>query len=126
MTLQYNDAFVALAAIDLEELVRFYQQLLERKPDPYIPHVYAEFQLTGLRLGIFCPQKKHHNEFFKDIKSAMSLCLEVADLEKAIAHLTEIGYPPSGEIAIASHGREIYAYDPAKNRLILHQSSVKK
>lgn len=124
MSLQYNDAFVALAARDLEELVNFYQQLLEQKPNAYIPHVYAEFQLTGLRLGIFCPQKSHQNEFFDTPKSAISLCLEVTDLEKAIAHLTKIGYPPSGEIAIASHGREIYAYDPAKNRLILHQSHL--
>jgi predicted enzyme related to lactoylglutathione lyase len=124
MTLQYSDAFVALAACDLEELVSFYQQLLEQQPNAYIPNVYAEFQLTGLRLGIFCPQKSHQNEFFEGLKSAMSLCLEVTNLEKAIAHLTEIGYPPLGKIAIASHGREIYAYDPAKNRLILHQSHL--
>jgi predicted enzyme related to lactoylglutathione lyase len=124
MSLQYSDAFVALATCDLEEVVSFYQQLLEQQPNAYIPNVYAEFQLTSLRLGIFCPQKSHQNEFFEGLKSPMSLCLEVADIEKAIAHLTEIGYPPSGEIAIASHGREIYAYDPARNRLILHQSHV--
>jgi hypothetical protein len=40
----------------------------------------------------------------------------------AIATLTHLGYPPPGEIIEASHGREIYAYDPAKNRLILHQA----
>jgi hypothetical protein len=32
-----------------------------------------------------------------------------------------LGYPPPGEIITASHGREIYTYDPAGNRLILHQ-----
>jgi hypothetical protein len=52
----------------------------------------------------------------------MSLCLEVSDLEDAIAHITALGFPPPGEILTASHGREIYAYDPDGNRLILHQS----
>ncbi|MBD0267928.1 MAG: VOC family protein, partial [Cyanobacteria bacterium Co-bin8] len=47
---------------------------------------------------------------------------EVVDLEGAIAHLTTLGYPPPGPVMIASHGREIYAYDPDGNRLILHQS----
>nr|WP_289501139.1 hypothetical protein [Gloeocapsopsis sp. IPPAS B-1203] len=53
----------------------------------------------------------------------MSLCLEVSDLENAVAHLTSLGYPPLGETLTASHGKEIYAYDPQGNRLILHQSS---
>ncbi|EKQ68223.1 Glyoxalase/Bleomycin resistance protein/Dioxygenase superfamily [Leptolyngbyaceae cyanobacterium JSC-12] len=52
----------------------------------------------------------------------MSLCLEVENLEGAIAHLTQLGYPPPGEILTASHGREIYAYDPDGNWLILHQN----
>jgi predicted enzyme related to lactoylglutathione lyase len=73
-------------------------------------------------LGIFKPKENHRVEFENSAQSGMSLCLEVDDLEKAIAHLTSIGYPPPGEITTASHGREIYAYDPANNRLILHQS----
>ncbi len=52
----------------------------------------------------------------------MSLCLKVPDLEVAIAHLTRLGYPPPGEILTASHGREIYAYDPDGNWLVLHQA----
>jgi hypothetical protein len=32
-------------------------------------------------------------------------------------------YAPPGEITTASHGREIYAYDPNSNRLILHESN---
>jgi predicted enzyme related to lactoylglutathione lyase len=123
MPFKYTEAFVAIAAMDFEMLVQFYCRLLERDPKPYIPNVYAEFQLTGLRLGIFCPKESHQQEFVNSAKSGMSLCLEVEDLESAIAHLTEIGYPPPGAITIASHGREIYAYDPAGNRLILHQSS---
>jgi hypothetical protein len=52
----------------------------------------------------------------------MSLCLEVASLEDSIDKLTQLGYPPLAQITTASHGREIYAYDPDGNRLILHQS----
>jgi predicted enzyme related to lactoylglutathione lyase len=122
MTFQCTDALVTLAAADSETLVRFYAQLLEREPNPYIPNVYAEFQLPGLRLGIFKPKENHRGEFANPAGSGMSLCLEVDELEEAIAHLTRLGYPPSGEIITASHGREIYACDPDRNRLILHQS----
>jgi catechol 2,3-dioxygenase-like lactoylglutathione lyase family enzyme len=138
---QCTDAFVTLAAVDLEKLVQFYTELLDQKPQPYILSNYAEFRLPGLRLGIFKPRDTHQPEFEtpsypskedlstdlergKGNKGGMSLCLEVSDLEDAIAHLAFLGYPPSGEIIAASHGREIYAYDPAGNRLILHQSWV--
>src|SRR5919199_1626300 len=100
MTFQYTDAFVTLAAAEAETLVRFYSQLLAQEPKP-----------------------NHLQEFENSSQSSMSLCLEVDDLEDAIAHLTSIGYPPPGEITTASHGREIYAYDPVGNRLILHQSN---
>lgn len=122
MAFRYTDAFVTLAAADLETLVEFYSKLLDRQPKPYIPHVYAEFQLSGLRLGIFTPKSNHLQEFENSVRSAMSLCMEVDNLEDAIAHLTSMGYPPPGEITTASHGREIYAYDPAGNRFIVHQS----
>jgi predicted enzyme related to lactoylglutathione lyase len=122
MPFRYTDAFVTLAAADAETLVRFYSKLLDRQPNPYIPNVYAEFQLSGLRLGIFNPKQNNLQEFENSAQSGMSLCLEVENLEDAIAHLTSMGYAPPGEITTASHGREIYAYDPAGNRLILHQS----
>lgn len=122
MSFLYTDAFVALAAVDVETLVQFYRQLLDREPKPYIPNVYAEFQLGELRLGIFQPKPNHLQEFENSVHSGMSLCLEVDNLEDAIAHLTSMGYPPPGEIITASHGLEIYAYDSAGNRLILHQS----
>ncbi|MEL6928818.1 MAG: VOC family protein, partial [Cyanobacteria bacterium J06600_6] len=44
-------------------------------------------------------------------------------LEQAIACISKLGCPPPGEIITASHGREIYGYDPAQNRLILHESN---
>lgn len=122
MTFKYTDAFVTLAALDSEGLIEFYRQLLGKPPDLYLPGSYAEFQLTGLRLGIFQPKSGHQLEFDNAAGSPLSICLEVEDLSGAIAHLHEIGYPPPGEIMTASHGKEIYAYDPLGNRLILHQS----
>lgn len=122
MPLDCAAAFLALAATDFQLLVEFYQRLLGREPISYIADAYAEFQLPGLRLGIFCPKASYQREFANSRGSGMSLCLEVANLEAAIAHLTEIGYPPPGEIRTASHGRETYAYDAEGNRIILHQS----
>jgi hypothetical protein len=49
----------------------------------------------------------------------------VESLEKALDHLSEIGYGARGEISQASHGPEIYIYDPDGNRLIFHQSTAK-
>jgi hypothetical protein len=123
MIFQCTTALVTLATVDIELLVVFYTNLLSQNPNPYIPNIYAEFQLPGLRLGIFRPKETHSSEF-ELAKNAMSLCLEVTDLEGAISHLTALGYPPRGEIFLASHGREIYAYDPLGNRLILHQAFV--
>jgi len=120
MSFNFSQAFVTLAAEDMEKILAFYVQLLGRQPDAIVRQVYAEFQLPGLRLGIFKP--KNAGEFESKSSGSMSLCLEVDDLERAIAHLRTLGYPPPGEIYTASHGREIYAYDPQGNRLILHQS----
>lgn len=118
---QYKGALVTLAAVDIEDLVLFYTVFLDREPVIRIQNVYAEFQLPGLRLGIFRPKEINSPEFENKDKSGMSLCLAVSNLEAAIAHLATLGYPPLGKILTASHGREIYAYDPAGNRLILHQ-----
>lgn len=122
MVFQYTSAIVTIATFNLDIVVNFYSNLLGQTPINFIPNVYAEFQLIGLRLGIFQPQITQASEFQHSLTSTMSLCLEVNNLEVAIAHMKTLGYPPPGEIAIASHGREIYAYDPDGNRLILHQS----
>lgn len=120
MGLTISTLFVTLA--DLQGgLVEFYRQLFQREPVVWLPH-YAEFELPGLRLGIFQPRADHRDEFLGQAGS-MSLCLEVKQLEAAVERITELGYPPSGNIIIAAHGREIYAYDPAGNRLILHEAS---
>ncbi|MBE9017037.1 glyoxalase [Chroococcidiopsis sp. CCALA 051] len=123
MVLNCTNSLVTLATQNFELLVNFYQQFLEQTPLDRIPNIYAEFQVTGLRLGIFKPKVSNQAEFMNSTQSSMSLCLEVKDLEAAIAHLTKIGCPPPGQIVTASHGREIYAYDPDGNRIILHSSS---
>jgi predicted enzyme related to lactoylglutathione lyase len=118
----YTGALVTIAAVDFEQLWQFYAALLQQQPQIFIPKIYAEFNLKGLQLGIFSPKEDRQDEFSDSLGSGMSLCLEVENLEQAIADLAEMGYPFSGEIVSASHGREIYIYDPAFNRLILHQS----
>ena len=121
MKLNYSDIFVTLSTNKIELMVDFYSHLLNQSPTIYQPPIYAEFQLKKLRLAIFQPKSERQAEF-SNHSSSMSLCLEVENLVQAIAHISALGYPPPGEIIEASHGREIYAYDPGKNRLILHQS----
>lgn len=123
MPLDCATAFPTLAATNFNLLVQFYQRLLGEDPIVYIADKYAEFQLPDLRLGIFMPDARQKNQF-TNTGSSMSLCLEVANLDAAIAHLTDMGYPPLGEIQTTSHGRETYAYDAEGNRLILHQSCL--
>lgn len=122
MSFAIASALVTLATPHLELLVQFYQQVLCQEPTPYLPGSYAEFRLPGLTLGLFQPARGGQAEFSQTERATFSLCLEVADLEGAIAHLNSLGYPPPGPILQASHGREIYAFDPEGNRLILHQS----
>jgi predicted enzyme related to lactoylglutathione lyase len=117
-----SSAYVVIASVELDRLMAFYRNFLGQDPQPHWPQRYAEFNQGGLKLGLFKPQTSHADEFSSHHPGAMSLCLEVTDLDQAIAHLTELGYPPPGPILTASHGREIYAYDPDGNRLILHQS----
>lgn len=115
-------AFVTLAAENLSALVTFYQGFLQQAPAVYIPESYAEFKLPGCKLALFKPSVGHTSEFLGSAAS-MSVCLEVDDLQGAIATLTHLGYPPPGDIIYASHGQEIYGYDPAGNRLILHKAN---
>jgi predicted enzyme related to lactoylglutathione lyase len=118
----FKAALVTIASINFDRVVEFYTQFLGLTPQPYLPAVYAEFAIAGLKLGIFCPKSSHAAEFGYPSQSGMSLCLEVANLEDAIDKITQLGYPPLGQITTASHGREIYVYDPDGNRLILHQA----
>jgi predicted enzyme related to lactoylglutathione lyase len=116
-----SQVWVVLADPGDGQLVGFYQDFLGCSPVIDVPGSYAEFQgFDGLRLGIFWPQASHRVEFAAATSGAMSLCVEVADLEAAIARVRAAGGQCSGTIFTATHGQETYAYDPAGNRLILH------
>jgi predicted enzyme related to lactoylglutathione lyase len=118
----FATALVTIASVNFDRIVDFYTKFLVSTPQPYIPQVYAEFVVVDLRLGIFAPKSSHRSEFGQSSNSGLSLCLEVDHLEQTIDRLSQLGYPPPGQIITAAHGREIYAYDPDGNRLILHQS----
>jgi predicted enzyme related to lactoylglutathione lyase len=124
MEFKYRDMFVVFASTNIAELTSFYTDILGQAPKKYIPDTYTEFQLTGIKLGIFQPKLEHEFEFSNSNHSKMSLCLEVENLEGAIAYLRKLGCNISKEITIASHGREIYAYDPDGNRIILHETII--
>lgn len=152
-TLVCRDAFVAIASIQWAQMVHFYRHLTNHPPNPHISHSYAEFSIGGLRIGLFHPKASHQPEFSYPKGAGISLCLEVKDLEQSrivLDHIyatlpfasepSSMSFPidsspmersepvspqrPYGPIAIASHGRECYAYDPDGNRLILHESIV--
>jgi catechol-2,3-dioxygenase len=123
MNWQCTEAFVALGSIDLDNLVVFYTQLLKQNPQPYQPKIYAEYHLPGLRLAIFVPKPDHQLEFGQSNTGSMSICLQVLDLEQVIKELTAMNYP-IGNIIIASHGRELYIYDPDGNRLIFYEPKL--
>ncbi len=117
--MQIQTAWVTIAASDFEGLIEFYRQILRSNPIALIPNVYAEFQVAELRLGIYQPRG---SEAAVDSRfPRISLCLQVESLESAIEHLIKIGYLHSGDIITASHGRELYVYDPDGNRIILYQ-----
>lgn len=124
MPLHCTAALLTLSTPNFEALTQFYSQFLGLEPAVLRPSVYAEFHLPHLKLGIFRPQAPLSSPLSPPSPTGMSLCLEVEHLESAIAHLTQLGYPPSGDIMTASHGREIYAYDPDGNWLILHQATI--
>lgn len=124
--MKYISFFVTIAALDLEAIVRFYTQLVDHPPQIHSPGSYAEFEISGLRLGIFQLKPDRSGEFAAPSSGALSLCLQVNDLDAAIARLTQLGYPPPGDILSTSHGREIYAYDPLGDRLILYEPQSKE
>jgi len=120
MNWQCTEAFVALGSIAFEPLVNFYTQILGQQPHPYQPGVYAEFRLPGLRLAIFLPKPDQHPEFGQTKTGSMSICLQVPNLTEVIRELKAIDYPVDN-IITASHGRELYIYDPDGNRLIFYE-----
>ncbi|MGD1849219.1 MAG: VOC family protein, partial [Cyanophyceae cyanobacterium] len=93
-------------------------------PNPYQPGRYAEFHpAIGPKLVIFPPQPAQAQQFQCSCSGALSLCWVVEDLDGAITTLTALGHSPSPPTE-ASHGREVYATDPANNRLIFYQPAA--
>ena len=124
-SLVYCDAFITLADTPNRDLIPFYRTLLSCDPHPYQPGRYAEFHpSSGPKLVIFQPQPDQAQKFQAPTSGALSLCWVVADLASAITTLTDLGYPPIQGPIQASHGREIYAADPANNRLIFYQPNI--
>lgn len=116
--MEIKQAWVTIAAVEFERSVNFYRQLLSQDPIMLTPS-YAEFRAFGLSIGIYRPK---HEEATPPITlfPSVSLCLQVEDLEGAIADLAALD-AFVGEIRFVSHGREAYAYDPDGNRIILYQ-----
>jgi catechol 2,3-dioxygenase-like lactoylglutathione lyase family enzyme len=125
MALNCKVAFVTIGASNWEKSREFYQLLLDQAPLTIIPNAYAEFQLPGLRLGIYRPGPVGSISRSPVDQGHLSLCLTVDSLEAALDHLAAIGHPVEGPIGIASHGREAFAADPDGNRLILYQPSAR-
>ncbi len=123
MVSTYTEVFVAIAAIDLAPIVQFYEAVFSCKPVHVQGDRYAEFHLGQLRLSIFKPSTQNESEFSAQ-SSGLSLCLEVDDLDAFTQHLRTLGLSVSTSIMTASHGRELYIYDPLANRLILHEAKA--
>lgn len=119
--LEYRGALVALADRLEGRLGTFYRSLLG-EPVRSLGSGYWEFELVGgLRLGVFRPQPGQDDRFGGGSSGDFSLCLEVVNLERAIAQVIDLGATVPAPIRVASHGREVDAIDPAGNRLILYE-----
>lgn len=121
-----HSALMAIATPQFSLMTAFYQRLLGQEPQPFQANRYAEFQLPGLCLALFLPQPDQEPEFAQPEASPVSVCLKLTDLEAAIAQIKTIEQElivdcRMGEVAIASHGQELYIYDPQGNRIILYQ-----
>lgn len=119
--MKIRNSLVTIATNNFNSLVDFYQDFLNQSPKVYIPQSYAEFYITGIKLGIFKPKSCLKDEFSHSQKCTLSLCLEVENIEIAIASFLGKNNLNSQEILESSHGQETYIYDPDGNRIILYQ-----
>jgi predicted enzyme related to lactoylglutathione lyase len=116
----YTYGRIAIAAINFDEMQQFYTTILQQEPTSRIRDVFVEYQLPELRLDLFKPREANRPEFQQNTRSTLNIVLEVRDIEAAAKHFASVGCQP-GKIIDAFHGKEFYAYDPAQNRLIVHQ-----
>ncbi|MER3433098.1 MAG: glyoxalase [Leptolyngbya sp. ERB_1_1] len=121
--MRIEKAWVTIAAIEFDRSVQFYRHLFQQEPQILTPEKYAEFEAFGIRLGIYRPTLEESPERSPiTLFPAVSLCLQIENLETAIEHLNPAD-AYVGEIRSVSHGREAYAYDPDGNRIILFEPS---
>jgi catechol 2,3-dioxygenase-like lactoylglutathione lyase family enzyme len=109
---------VSIATPDLPRLQAFYQDLLGTEPVAVIPEIYVEFQLSGLRLGLY---RSHHPDFVAQ-PGAISICLQVKSLEAFLQNPSLPGLQLSSE-RHAEHGKEVDCRDPDGNRIVIHEPS---
>jgi len=122
--MDYRHVFLTLASPNLDRLVSFYQALFNQPPHPHQPGRYAEFRLPALTLGLFQPAADQGAAFVPRPNPTLALCLEVPSLDQAIATCTALGCTVPEPIRHASHGQEVYVYDPDGNRIILHAGTA--
>lgn len=119
--MEIKRALMTLATLDFDRMQAFYTALLGIEPRMIQPHRYAEYHLPSLHLGLFQPSTPNQLEFSQAQHSPFSLCIQVTDLDTTIQNLTALQVTLQDTVQSASHGREIYAYDPEGNRLIFYQ-----
>ncbi|MCF2971177.1 VOC family protein [Synechococcus sp. Nb3U1] len=126
---------ISLATPDLPRLQHFYQSLLGIPAQAQIPTdgepVYVEFRLLGLRLGLYRAShgaERHHSHHpdFVARPSAMSLCLQVEDLQGSLSEIQAVleDYRiAASPVRQDFHGQEVDFPDPDGNHIVLHQPS---
>lgn len=91
----------------------FYRDLLG-EPQRLVPEKWASFSCGGTRLVLWAASPRPQTA-----GGALQLCLEVADLDAALASLSARAI--CSAIQVASHGREFFLNDPDGNELIVYQ-----
>jgi catechol 2,3-dioxygenase-like lactoylglutathione lyase family enzyme len=124
MNFSITRAFVTIAVANWQQSLDFYQGLLQLTPKVLQADRYAEFQRPDGAIALYQPRSEESPQSFPaNHYPSMSLCLQVPDLQAAIAHLERMGYAPPAGIQRSQHGQEIYIYDPNGNRIILYEPS---
>lgn len=116
-----SPAFVALGSPNFAATMAFYEGLTGQPPQAYRPDRYGEFFLGDLKIAIFRPHPDHCTQF-RQPAGSMGLCVPVPDLDQTLERLRDLPGARWGEVQVSSHGREVYCFDPAENRLIFYQA----
>lgn len=117
---EFLSVLMSVATPNLPQLRQFYHDLLQVDPVAILGESYVEFQLPGLRLGLY---HSAHPEFQAHPGGSISLCLQVNSLDR-ILKSTCLSSQSVSEIRVAFHGREVDIRDPEGNRIVLHEPSA--